>query len=674
MKLNYLTVEIRALLAASLIVPNFAFALPQGGNVVAGQADIKNVNSTYMTIDQKSNRAVVNWDSFNVGKNDWVDIRQQKSSDALLNRVTGNNLSEIAGKITAKGQVFIVNPNGIIFKNGSIVNVGSLVASTADIENAAFMQGGKLEFNKKSNKKDAAITIENGAYIDVGQLEQNGQKIDNPNGFAAFIAPQIKQGGFITAQLGTIHLAAGEAFTLDVGGGLLNILLGDSDLQTLGIENTGTILSKGGLIRLQAASINNLLQGFITQNGQLIASEFTQDAQGNIQLTAPKGQVLLNASEIKTGSSAIVAEKSQLAANKIVLGDGVIYSTELAELKAKQDIQQSANQQIAATKQLSIASEQGNISLAGAIEAGQADIQAKQGKITTVKAENKGISSTTGDVTVTAKDADLNAFISAKNNLSVNTTNTLNIDAEAKAQKISLDSASTLVQGKNSKLLAESTKDTALNIVGKTGVTLNGVSESKANTTIQSTAGSVVFSKDSQGLSSVGDLSITANQAELVAQLLSTGKNLSVTTTQDLTVSGKAKAQGMSLKSTQGSIKQSSTSVLDATNLTISSDTKDIELQGTSKVATDATLTAKGNITVSAVSKDQGIAVGNNLTVKGQNVVIGGDKSAPTVKAANLVEVKDTTNLTLNDGVIEAKQIKLSAGNIQQELNQGIKA
>ncbi len=317
---------------------------------------------------------------------------------------------------------------------------------------------------------------------------------------------------------------------------------------------------------------------------------------------------------------------------------------------------------------------QTDIVLRGAIEAGQVTIKADSGKVSTVQSTNKGISSTTGNVTVTAKEADLKAFLSAKDNLTVKTTGLLNIDAEAKAQKISLDSDGTLTQGKNSKLLAESTKDTALNIVGKAGITLNGVSESKANTTIKSTDGTVEFTTDSQGLASAGDLTITANQAKLAAQLLNTGKNLSVTTTQDLTVLGKAKAQGMSLKSTQGSIKQSSTSVLDATNLTITSDTKDIELQGTSKVATDATLAAKGNITVSAASKDQGIVTGNNLTFKGQTIVIGGDKSAPTVKAINLVEVKDTGNLALNNGVIEAKQIKLSAGNIQQELNQGIKA
>src|SRR5579862_9351231 len=105
--------------------------LPQGGTVVSGRATVGTPSGGALTIIQNSSRAVINWNSFSVGQTDSVDFVQPGSLSAVLNRVTGSTPSTIAGQISANGQVFLVNPNGIaITPTGSVQVGGGFVAST----------------------------------------------------------------------------------------------------------------------------------------------------------------------------------------------------------------------------------------------------------------------------------------------------------------------------------------------------------------------------------------------------------------------------------------------------------------------------------------------------------------------------------------------------------------
>mgnify|MGYP002787200758 FL=1 len=124
-----------------LLAQGSASALPQGGKVVGGQATIAHPNLTQLHIKQLTDRAVINWESFNIGKPEAVYFFQPSSSSAILNRVTGNTPSSIAGQINANGQVMLINPNGILLTPTSQVNVGSFLASTLDMKNADFMAG-----------------------------------------------------------------------------------------------------------------------------------------------------------------------------------------------------------------------------------------------------------------------------------------------------------------------------------------------------------------------------------------------------------------------------------------------------------------------------------------------------------------------------------------------------
>src|ERR1700688_4245892 len=119
--------------------------LPQGGVVVGGSATIGTPTNNALTITQSSPNAIINWNSFSIGQPNAVTFNQPSSTSAILNRVTGNTSSTIAGSLQANGQVYLVNPNGIAITPSGTVNVGGgFVASTLGISNNDFFSGKRM--------------------------------------------------------------------------------------------------------------------------------------------------------------------------------------------------------------------------------------------------------------------------------------------------------------------------------------------------------------------------------------------------------------------------------------------------------------------------------------------------------------------------------------------------
>ena len=117
-----------------------AHAQPVGGVVVEGMADIQQ-STGLTTINQSTQNTVINWQSFNILQGQTVQFVQPDTSSVALNRIVGSDASSIFGTLSANGQVFLVNPNGILFAPGASVNVGGLVASTLNISDSDFMAG-----------------------------------------------------------------------------------------------------------------------------------------------------------------------------------------------------------------------------------------------------------------------------------------------------------------------------------------------------------------------------------------------------------------------------------------------------------------------------------------------------------------------------------------------------
>ena len=240
------------LLATGLLVfSSTTWSLPIGNELIAGQATIATPTAVQMQINQASDKAVINWQSFSVGQNQAVIIQQPNAQAALLNRVIGQEASQIQGKIQANGQVYLVNPNGILFSKTAQVDVGGLIASTHDINNSDFMTG-KNHFTQSRQ----------------GTKVENQGTINTTNGgVVALIGEQVSNSGAINTPKGTTALAAGKTVDLDMkGDGLVEVKVSEAALNAQ-IHNQGAITADGGRVILSAKSANALMDTVINQEG-----------------------------------------------------------------------------------------------------------------------------------------------------------------------------------------------------------------------------------------------------------------------------------------------------------------------------------------------------------------------------------------------------------------------
>lgn len=241
-------------------------ALPAGGVVAAGGATISS-GAGSMTINQSTQNAIINWQSFNISQGNAVRFVQPNTASVALNRVVGSNPSSILGNLSSNGKVFLVNPNGILFGQGSSVNVGGLVASTLGITDNNF-----LTANYAFTGTGA------GSVVNQGSISADGAYI-------ALLGANISNQGVIAANLGTVALAAGNAVTLDVAGdGLLNIAVNQGAVNAL-IENGGLIRANGGQVILTASAAGNLLNTVVNNTG-VIEAQTLVNQNGTIKLLA----------------------------------------------------------------------------------------------------------------------------------------------------------------------------------------------------------------------------------------------------------------------------------------------------------------------------------------------------------------------------------------------------
>ncbi|MEA3066258.1 MAG: hypothetical protein QOJ27_2719, partial [Sphingomonadales bacterium] len=254
-----------ALLGLALPCGSAAFAqnLPSGGTVTAGNAAIS-TGSNSVTVNQSSQNAAINWQSFSIGKDNNVVFVQPNSASVALNRVTGADPSVILGSLSANGKVFLVNPNGILFGKGANVNVGGLVASTLDLSDADFMAG-RYTFSGAG-----------GAVLNQGTITAD-------RGYVALLGAHVSNEGTIQANLGTVALAAGEAITLDVAGdGLLNVAIDKGAVNAL-VNNGGLLRADGGQVLMTAQAAGQLLRTAVNNSG-IIEARTLENRNGVIKL------------------------------------------------------------------------------------------------------------------------------------------------------------------------------------------------------------------------------------------------------------------------------------------------------------------------------------------------------------------------------------------------------
>ena len=264
-------------LAHATVAP--AQSLPSGGQVAAGSATIGTPSAGALTINQTSGSAVVNWQSFNVGKANRVTFVQPDANAAILNRVTGETSSTISGQITANGQVYLINPNGIAITSSGTVKAGAFVASTLGISDDDFMSA-KRSFT--GNGASAPVT--NAGAITI-----------NRGGYMALIGGTVANAGVITVPMGKAALGSGEQATLDLSGdGFLQVAVptkagGSRAL----VDNSGKISARGGAVQLTAAAAKDMARQAVNMSGTIEANGVSGKS-GDITLTGGDGEVAVS--------------------------------------------------------------------------------------------------------------------------------------------------------------------------------------------------------------------------------------------------------------------------------------------------------------------------------------------------------------------------------------------
>jgi filamentous hemagglutinin family protein len=257
---------------------SLAQANPTGGEVAAGTAEIVQQGAR-MDINQASQRAVINWQSFNIDKGEHVNFNQPGRDAATLNRVVGNDPSAILGRMTANGNIYLVNQNGIMVGKDAEINVGSLTASTANISNQDFMAG-RMNFAEPGNP-DARIVNHGNITVQQG-------------GLVALVAPGVENHGTINARLGKIALASGDAFTLDLyGDQLINLTVTKEQLAQISsaegkplshyVSNTGEIIADGGMVTILAGTGKAIVDSLINLKGH-VQAQTVENRNGVITL------------------------------------------------------------------------------------------------------------------------------------------------------------------------------------------------------------------------------------------------------------------------------------------------------------------------------------------------------------------------------------------------------
>ncbi len=169
-----------ALLLTSALVPLAGPALgnPLDPDIKAGDVSVEGLGTPTVTVNQSSSKAIVDWHSFNIDPSESNIFHQPGADSVILNRVTGGEgPSQILGTLKANGQVFLVNPDGILFGKDATVDVGSLVATTHDLFDGDFLSG-NYKFGLSGNPK-ASVVNQGTITVDDG-------------GFAALVAPGVR--------------------------------------------------------------------------------------------------------------------------------------------------------------------------------------------------------------------------------------------------------------------------------------------------------------------------------------------------------------------------------------------------------------------------------------------------------------------------------------------------
>jgi filamentous hemagglutinin family protein len=329
----YLAAVLAAAWAGTL--PDIAVAEPQGQTVVAGSATFQQ-NGNYWTITA-ADGTIINYSSFDIAGLETVEFIQPDALSTVLNRVNSPDPTVIYGTLLANGQVYLVNPSGVVFGNGSVVDVAGLYAAAGEMSNEDFLNG----IDRFTNLSGWAAnwgTINGGDVHLIGRNVVNRGNIHSDGGIITMLAGNSVylqrvddrilvridghdlNGPDSMPMAGSTTPSMNASFGVENSGTISNtngqVMLGAGDLYALAIRNTGTVQAAGGNVEVMASD------GLIHNLGTLSA-----DSVGDAGSVCVMGPSILNDGEItadaQNGDAGLVELLSQ---NHTILRNGSMVS------------------------------------------------------------------------------------------------------------------------------------------------------------------------------------------------------------------------------------------------------------------------------------------------------------------------------------------------------------
>ena len=269
-------------------------ANPLSPQVVAGQASFQQQGNVF-TVTNTPN-TIINWQSFSVNANEVTRFLQQGADSKVLNRITGQDPSRILGTLQSNGQVYLINPNGILFGKEARIDVQGLAASSLGMSNTDFLAG-RAHFSAQG----AAGKVENQGSISTGR-----------GGQVYLVAPDVTNSGIIHAPGGAVMLAAGHSVQLvDAANPALQVVVSAPADSAL---NLGQVVAQGGRIGIFGALVNqrglaSADSAVLGENGKvMLRSSVRTMVEGGSRTAARGGEVAILGPQVGvTGNARIDA-------------------------------------------------------------------------------------------------------------------------------------------------------------------------------------------------------------------------------------------------------------------------------------------------------------------------------------------------------------------------------
>lgn len=286
-----------------VVLPVSVLANPSGQQVVAGNVNFQGLGTARLDINNLSQRAIINWQSFSIKQNEITNINQGANA-FTLNRVVSGNPTAIYGQLkAAQGGVAVINPNGIVVGPGGSVDVaGMLTLSTLDISNKDFLNGGKDRFRGTTAagvRNYGTVTSSDGDVVMMGNFLQNAGSVSAPKGVVAFGA-------------------GGDIIVDHAGGARISVQAGGAGGGT-GIENTGEIHAAAAELKAHG----NVYALAIKNDGLVRASGYNFKG-GRLTLSGGSGGSVINTGQLQARNSDGSGGRVEISGGRVEIGSGTV--------------------------------------------------------------------------------------------------------------------------------------------------------------------------------------------------------------------------------------------------------------------------------------------------------------------------------------------------------------